>query len=441
MAKGVDAEGPGADVPMNAFAIAIVLLCCIINVTDGLDFAALVQAAPVISRAWAVTPEMLGTLFAVTAIGMAVGAFVVAPQADRFGRRNILLLGLGLNGAAAMLSAFVGSVNELLVLRFLTGIGVGSLLANLNVLVIEYSNRKWGNFFLSIMHLCYSLGVVAASQVGFWFVADHGWEILFLVSGLFNLAVLASVFLWLPESMQFLLSAQPPHALERVNRLRRRLGHPPLAALPAAAGAGRARVRIADLVGPGMIAGSALLWLTALSYSIVSYYHLSWTPKVLDDAGLPIRLALLAGTFTSIASIFGNLSMGYFSASVGAIRLTTIYFAGAAAAFLLFGLNANSPYAMLMIAPIVSFFAQGAFSGMMINATRYYPPAMRSSGVGFVVGFGRFGAIAGPLMGGIALGAGSGLLLLYVALALIAAVAGVSIFLVGRLRDPARVPA
>src|SRR3546814_4877984 len=107
---------------------------------------------------------MLGVLFASTAIGMAVGAFVVAPQADRFGRRTILLSALALNAVVMLLSAAAGSVHELLALRFFTGIGVGSLMANLNVLVIEYANRKWGNFFLSVMHLCYALGVTRSEE-------------------------------------------------------------------------------------------------------------------------------------------------------------------------------------------------------------------------------------------------------------------------------------
>src|SRR3546814_630184 len=83
-----------------------------------------------------------------------------------------------------------------------------------------------------------------------------------------------------------------------------------------------------------------------------------------------MRLALLAGTFSRIFSSLGNLSMGYFSAIVSAARLTAIYFAGAATSFLLFGLNTGDPYMMLTIAPVISFFAQGAFSGLMINATR-----------------------------------------------------------------------
>src|SRR3546814_630181 len=79
-----------------------------------------------------------------------------------------------------------------------------------------------------------------------------------------------------------------------------------------------------------------------------------WTPKVLDDAGLPTRLALLAGTFTSIFSILGNLSMGYFSAIVSAARLPAIYFAGAATSILLFGLNPGEPYTMMTMAPVIS---------------------------------------------------------------------------------------
>ena len=420
-----------AETPMTPYAVFVVVLCCIINIADGLDFATMVQAAPVLDDAWGISARTIGMLFAMTAVGMAVGSFFVAPRADNYGRRVVVLFALSLITVALLLSAACTAPWQLLILRFVTGIGVGSLLPNLNVLVIEYSNRKWGGLFLSIMHMSFAIGITLASQIGFWFVVDLGWEILFIAAGTLNLVILILVFLFLPESPEFLASVQPRGALERINRTRARLGVDPIESLPPSKASGKSKTRLADLITPGTALGTTALWVAGLCYSLVSYYHLSWTPKVIDDAGVPTRIALLASTLTSVGSILGNLSMGVLSGRMNTARITTIYFMAAAAAFLAFGIMSREPYILLAIAPIVSFFIQGAFSGLMINTTRFYPPHLRSTGVGCVVGFGRFGAIAGPLLGGLVLGGGGGLIYLYAAIATITLIAGVAIHIAG----------
>jgi MFS family permease len=429
----VNSRDATVDLPMTGFAIGVVVLCCIINISDGLDFATMVQAAPLLARGWGVKPQVLGMLFAATAVGMGIGGFVISPLADRFGRRPILLLAITLITAALLVSSLATSVSQLMALRIVTGIGVGSLMANLNVLIIEYSSRKWGNLFLSIMHMSFSFGVGASSQIAYWFAVSHGWQVIFLAGGLINLAILLVCFFALPESMQFLAVVQPPRALERINRIRSKMNMVPLETLPAATARPKATMRISDLFVPGIMLPSILFWVASLGYSTIGYFHVSWTPKVLADAGLPVRLALLAGTFTSILSICGNLTMGAFSHRVGPARMTTFYFIGAAITFFAFGMYSSSPYTMLYIAPFMSFFAQGSLSGLMITATRFYPTDIRSTGVGFVAGFGRFGAIAGPLAGGIALGIGGVLPWLYAGLATVAAIAAVCIFTVSRV--------
>ncbi|MGD9811255.1 MAG: MFS transporter [Sphingobium sp.] len=427
-------ESAIADPPMTGFSFMVVILCCVINIADGLDFGTLVQAVPILSREWGIGPAVIGTLFASTAVGMAVGSFFLAPLSDRFGRRAILIGALSLITVALAASAVCSTPAQLMAMRFLTGMGVGSLMANLNILIIEYSSRRMGNLFLSIMHLCFAMGIAFASQIGFWFVLDYGWHFLFLSAAALNAVILIAVIFLLPESMQFLASVQPPGALERINQTRARMGLAALDALPRVETEKRSKAKIGQLLGAGIGIGSVGIWVAALCYSILGYYHLSWTPKVLDDAGLPTRIALLASTFTSIASIAGNLFMGYFSSRIGEARLTAIFFIGAALAFFGFGIMSRQPYVMLAITPAISFFAQGGFSGLMINAVRYYPPELRGSGVGFTTGFGRFGAIAGPLFGGLAL-ASISLPIIYTALALIALVAALGIFTAGRQKQ------
>lgn len=394
-----------ADAPMTPFQFAIVLLCCVINVADGADVVAMAYAAPLIARDWHISPELLGLVFAAAPVGMAIGAFFIAPLADRIGRRAIVLSAVGGLAVAMLLTGISNSVPMLAAMRLLTGLGLGALLASLTVIIVEYTNERWGNFFVAVLHIGFAVGVSLMGLVAAALTEDFGWESIFFFGAAMNAAIFVVALFVLPESVEFLMMSQPARAIERINRIFARIGRGALESLPPKAARAKSSFGLLNLLDPQFRRASLLLWAASVGYAVVGYYHLNWTPHVLADAGIATHLAISSGFFTGTGAIAGNLSMGILSSRTDPVRLTGLYFAGAALALAAFGFSAPNMLGMFAFATLISFFTLGGFSGLMIVTSRQYPALIRGTGVGGVVGFGRFGAVIGPVIGGLMIGA------------------------------------
>lgn len=395
-----------ADAPMTAFQFAIVLLCCVINVADGADIVAMAYAAPLLTKEWGIRPELLGIVFSAAPVGMGVGAFFIAPLADRFGRRLIVLSAVAGVGAAMLLTGISTSVPMLAAMRLLTGIGLGTLLASLTVTVVEYTNQRWGNFFIAVLHIGFAVGVSLMGLIAAALSEPYGWRAFFLFGSAMNAAILVIGLFFLPESVEFLTESQPRRALERINRIFARIGRAPLDVLPPRSAKVKNNLGILSLLDPQLRRPTLLLWAASIGYAVVGYYHLNWTPHVLADAGVSTNLAISSGFFTGTGAIAGNLAMGVLSGRADPVRLTAWFFAGSALALAAFGMSAPNIVGMFACATLISFFTLGGFSGLMIVSSRQYPALVRSTGVGGVVGFGRLGAVIGPVLGGLLIGAG-----------------------------------
>ena len=109
---------------------ATIFVCFIMNVLDGMDVLVISYCAPAIADSWSVSPETLGIVFSAGLAGMTLGALLLAPFADHMGRKNMIFLSALLMGSSIFLTAYSQSINMLIVLRFISGIGIGSMLAS-----------------------------------------------------------------------------------------------------------------------------------------------------------------------------------------------------------------------------------------------------------------------------------------------------------------------
>lgn len=395
--------------PMTIFQYVVVALCIIMNISDGYDAASMSNAAPLIRNDWNVSPDMLGIAFSAQAIGMVVGSILLAPLADRFGRRTIIFSAMGFIAAAMTASVIAGNVETLTILRFCTGIGLGTMIVSLNVMMVEYTNQRLGNIFVALLHSGFAVGTTISGLITVPLVEAFGWQGIFATGGISSAVLCLLVLLLLPESLEFLIARRPKNALARANSTLRKLRQPELAALPEpppTINAKKTGQNVSAVLIPALRRPSLLLLLMAFAYYIISYFQFQWTPAVLADAGLPEHAALSSHTVTGLGSLIGNISMGIFASTFGSARLTGAYMAGAAASLLTLGLMPAEPGSMLLVAGLTSFFMQGAFTGMMITIVRFYPPELRSTGTGFVIGFGRIGAVLGPYLGGVLMAIG-----------------------------------
>ena len=390
--------------PLSRLQYATIFVCFLMNILDGMDVLVISYCAPAIAESWNVSPETLGIVFSAGLAGMTLGAFLLAPFADQFGRKNMILLSAVLMGSSIFLTAYSDSVTMLIAFRFVSGIGIGSMLASTAALIAEYTPNRSKDFWVSAVIAGYPVGAVISGLVAAEVVPDSGWQRMFQIAGLASFVTLPFIWIFLSESVEFYLKKQPKNALEKVNIILSKMSHPRLESLPTLQPKG-ASIPAAKLLGPKYRISTLELWL-ALFLAFGSLYFLtSWIPKLATNAGLSLSLAIYAGTVFNGGAFFGILTQGYFSSRLGLKKTIGVFFIATALLMAFFKFFMGSDI-LLFIFGLLGFGIQGGFVGLYAVAARMYPTEFRTTGVGWSIGAGRLGGVIGPAVGGILIGMG-----------------------------------
>jgi benzoate transport len=396
-----EAEAAGSWAPTRVLVVA---LCFALNMLDGADLLVMSFIAPVLARDWSVSPERLGVLFSASLAGMAVGCLALAPLADRYGRRSIIIGALALVAAAMLTSAFAHDIAQLTLARLFVGIGVGAIGVTMTAMTAEYAPPARASFAVGLVQAGWPFASIITALIAARTLPAHGWQSLLLGIGLLSSALLVLIALLMPESLSFLMLRRPEGALARINVIRSRMALSPLQQLPAAPGPPMA-FRLAALFGAGRALPSSLLWTAVALGYFVLYFAISWIPKLLSQAGLPLSQAIYAGATYNLGAFIGTTAVGWIAIRFRLNRVIACYLALAALVLLLFGAFSLPVWLTLLVALGIGVTVQGGFNGFWALAARLYPAAMRNTGIGWALGVGRAGAVLGPLVGGLLVGA------------------------------------
>src|SRR3954454_448313 len=220
------------DGPMTWFRWRAVLVCVVLNMIDGYAVLVMSFTAKPAGAQRQLSSSALCLLLSAGLVGLAIGSLFVAPRAHRFGPRPVIMTCLLVAGSSMLLSAFAQSALQLGILRLITGIGIGGVLASSNVIASEYASRRWRGMAVSLQATGFALGATLGGLLAVALIGQLGWRSVFLVGGIVSLLVVGLVHFFLPESLDHLLARRRPDALVKVNALARRLGQEPLDSLP-----------------------------------------------------------------------------------------------------------------------------------------------------------------------------------------------------------------
>jgi len=421
------------DGPMAVGQWVAVLVTLGLNAMDGFDVLSISFASPGIARDWGIDKATLGWVLSMELLGMALGSLLLGGVADKVGRRPTILgclvaMAIGMSGAG-----HAQGVAGLLVWRLLTGLGIGGTLAAINAAAAEVSNRRWRNFAMALMVIGYPLGGIVGGMFVQRLLATATWHEVFLYGAWATSGFLPIVWLLVPESVAFLDRRRPPGALERINRILVRFGHPPVSVLSEAS-PGAERRSIADLFKPGLLTTTVLITFVYFAHITSFYFIIKWVPKIVVDMGFEPRAAAGVLVWANVGGAVGGAIFGLIATRLGLKALTLCVLLATSVMIVWFGHGSADLATLKATLAITGLFTNSAIAGLYLLFAQVFPTHVRASGTGFAIGVGRGGAVLAPVAAGYLFHAGFALQTVALAMAsgsLLAAVALLAL----RVRD------
>lgn len=406
--QGGDVNGiRDLDADLDARALApvqwrVMVLCTVVILLDGFDVQAIAFTGPAIAAQWGLASGSLGPVFAAGLVGMAVGALVVGPLGDRYGRRAAVQVSVFVFGLFTLLTAFAHNLESLIALRALTGIGLGGALPNATALMTEYAPARRRQLAVAVIFLGIPFGGMLGGVVANALVPRFGWQAVFVAGGLAPLVLVPVLYRLLPESVRFALLR--PSSAAYAARLIRQLRLPGAAVDYARTGPAAASGGVRGLFADGRGVDTVLLWGVFFLNLMAVYFLISWIPTLLVQAGHGLARATQTSVLLNLGGAIGPLVLAALSARLGTRWPLLVWLAAAALSVGLLGqVGAHLGWVMVMTF-LAGFFTFGAQISMNALAAGMYPTPARATGVGWALGVGRLGSILGPVIGGVLVG-------------------------------------
>jgi MFS family permease len=196
-------------------------------------------------------------------IGMAIGSMFLGGVADKIGRRRTVLACTTVMALGMFMVPTSRALVELSIWRVFAGLGIGGMLATINAIAAEFSNTKRRDLSVSVMSLGYPIGTVVGGILAQRLLAVYTWRSVFYLGAIATTVLIPVVFIFVPESVQWLTQRRPAGALDRINETLRRMGHGAVADLSSLSTNAR-KLSIADVFKPGLVHITVLVTLAYL---------------------------------------------------------------------------------------------------------------------------------------------------------------------------------
>lgn len=396
---------------VSAQQLLVVGLCLFFNMLDGFDITAMTVVASSVSEELSLTPDRLGWIFSFALAGMMAGAMFLAPVSDIIGRRKMIILSVCLVGVSIILTANATSLTEFIVLRFISGMGAGAMLACQATLSAEYSPDKYRAASVAVVTSGYPMGAMMTSVLAGYIMPEYGWRGMFWFGGVFTLAMGLVAWMLIPESLKYLFERRPDNALERVNGILEKLKKPILSEMPAVAadktdkGSNLFNVML-KLLAPEHRNKTLILWAAFFLCFSTLYFLMSWIPILMEDSGYSTSVGHDAFFNFNLGGVIGIYLMAWMSTRWKLSNLIFLLSFSSAVGMVIFAYAPNDLNLLMILILLIGIMQQGGFTGLYGAASKVYPTEIRSTGIGWAIGLGRSGAVAGPAIAGYLIVAG-----------------------------------
>lgn len=406
---------------MSGYQWLIIAIAAFLNALDGYDLVAMAFSANAVTEEFGLSASQLGWLLSAALLGIGVGAVLLAPLADKLGRRKIILTALSIDLLGLLMTATADSFTELMLWRLVTGIGVGGILSAVTVLVSEYSNLRFRGLAMSIYSAGYGLGASLCGVLAAQLIPDHGWEAVFLTGAALTAASIVLTWIFVPESADFHVAHGQQ---DKIASLAARLGKTePLSPVASAPDSGKAP--LSAIFSSRFLAATIKIW---IAFSLINFafnFANQWTPRLLTESGLSAQQGIVGGIMLSFGGTIGSLLYGALTTRIDARKLLVFFSFGSTVVLVGFIGATSLPTLMFLFGVAVGMLLNGCITGLYTITPAAYPSTVRATGVGAAIGVSRLGAVLAPIVIGYLNEGGWSPVGLYTLAAVIVAAAGI----------------
>ena len=378
----------------------VVFICWLAILADGYDLGIYGAVLPKLleDKSWALSPAHAGTIASYALFGMFIGAILVGTITDLIGRKWTLICCLALFSITMGLAAIAPSPELFGIWRFIGGIGLGGVIPTASALTVEYSPKKRQSFIYALMFTGYPLGIVLGAILSMFMLEGFGWRTMFGI-GMIPLLLIPFIIRYLPESIQFLVSRNRQEEVDQIlNRFQiefyaKNETHQTPSNI-------RKKNGFLTLFSKEYIKATLLFWITYIMGMFLIYGLNTWLPQMMRQAGYPLGSSLSFLLMLNITAAIGALFAGAIADRIGAKIVISISYLMAAICIGLLTIKPSVTIIYLLIG-LAGIGSVGITQILNAYVTQYFQSHIRATSLGWGLGLGRVGAIAGPILVGI----------------------------------------
>ncbi len=406
------------EVGWGKFHTKLMLLCGLSWAADAMEVLIIAFVLPAAAKELGMNPAQMGLLGTAIFIGMLVGAYAWGRLSDLWGRKIGFVSTVAISAVFGLLSAFSPTFIWLVVLRALTGFGVGGTLPVDYSIFAEFLPPKKRGRYLVLLESFWALGSVLAAGLAWLIVPTLGWRWLLGVA-----AVPGIIAFWIrreiPESPRYLLvRGRSDEAQAVLEQVARENGKPAPARKLATIAPGKP-ASTGDLLRPELRRTTLLLWLIWFAISLGYYGTFTWMPNYFRSTGMALLPVYQNAFILALAQLPGYFSAAYLVEKIGRKRTLAIYLVGSGIFTYLFA-AATSLNWIVFMGVWMSFFTLGAWGALYAYTPEAYPTNLRGTGMGTASAFTRISGAIAPSLGAALMVTGSGGMNLFLPLTIFA---------------------
>lgn len=387
--------------PMGVRQWIVVVLMILLNALDGFDVLSSAFASPGISKEWGIERSELGVMLSAELVGMGFGSVILGSAADRYGRKITMLICLVIMAIGMWMAHDAQSLWPLTIWRFITGLGIGGMLAATNAVVAETTSKASRSLAMALYVIGYPIGgVVGGFAAQTWLLVDYDWRAVFMFGAIVTAVMIPLVVLLVPETPAFYAARRPADALAKINKSLRALQQRAIEALPEIRQEGP-KPKVTDILSkPGL---RKVTWLLAFGYmfhTLTFYYILKFAVQIVADSGFSQPEAASTLTYANIGGAVGGAIFGFALKKWDIKGPTIVMLFLGVIAVAWFGTGHDTLGQWRFAGFLTMFCLNAAIVGYYAAFARGFPAYARATGTGFVLGVGRAGAAGSPIIAG-----------------------------------------